>query len=809
MRASIREAGGIEIFAIGQLNEEGFVEALEVHCRGNRESVPALLTRPRPGEVVIHNHPSGRLEASEADMMLANRYGEDGVGVVIVDNEVRRALWVVEPYRRQLQVVTEAEIRAFFCATMPRTMPGYEARDAQIEMALRVASSLNEGHISITEAGTGTGKSLAYLVPATLWALKNEARVAVATFTINLQAQLVSADIPVMQRAGLDFRYALLKGRSNYVCKRRLKEEAERDKAAPAIRRIAQWAQTATEGSRNDLAFPVEEDIWDLIASDHDQTLRARCPHFNECFYYQARRRAANAHLLVVNHHLLLADLLVKSETGGDGILPRFDRLILDEGHHLEDAATSLFRQQATARAIRRATGRLIPRKKRPGALERICGYHIAADSPLPPERQKLASKLADAASADLVDLHERVGWWLENIAAAALSPEQRSLRIKAETEDTPLWQLTLQPTVTGAAERMSRAAHTLGRLESILRELPERFQLTDPQPMLDLSRSRRKIGEYASFFYEFLSSNSAQVRWIEEARGRSRAPSAALCSAPIEVGPVLREKVFDPMTGIATCSATMTVDNRFEHYLGRVGLNTSGPRQLVIRTAQLPSPFDYQTQALLGLPRDIPMPNDPAFETVAARFIIDALQVSGGGAFVLCTSFRLVRGLHRRVGAALGQKYLLLRQGEMGRAKLLQTFRESPDSVLFGTDSFWDGVSVKGDALRLVIIPRLPFRVPTEPVQQARHERLAAQGIDPFRAYSLPQAVLRFRQGFGRLIRTRKDRGAVLVLDRRVTRRWYGRIFLNSLPEMETIDASGQVVLHHLTAFYQRWRSG
>ncbi|MFT5686339.1 MAG: ATP-dependent DNA helicase DinG, partial [Myxococcota bacterium] len=607
MRAAITEAGGIEIFCIGKLNKDGDVDTLEVHCRGNHDSVPALLSRPKSGEVVIHNHPSGRLEASQADMMLANRYGEDGVGVVIVDNTVQRSLWVVEPYRKPMEAVTEDEIRNFFCTLMPRTMPGYESRDAQVDMALRVAETLNVGNISVTEAGTGTGKSLAYLVPATLWALKNESRVAVATFTINLQSQLVTSDIPVMQRAGLEFRYALLKGRSNYICRRRLKEEAARENTDPLIARIAKWADHAEEGSRSDMAFPVEEDTWDLVASDHDQTLRARCPHFNECFYYQARREAANAHLIVVNHHLLLADLLVKSETGGDGILPRFDRLILDEGHHLEDAATSLFRQQTTARAIRRATGRLIPRRKRPGALERIQGFHIAADSPLPPDRQQVARKLADQATADLTDLHDRISWWMENLAASVLSPEKRTIRITPQTEEEPFWELNVQPTVTGAAERLARAAHTLGRLESVLKELPESFQLKDPQPMLDLSRSRRKIGEHASFLYEFLSSNTDQVRWIEEARGRSRAPSAALCSAPVEVGPLIRAKVFDPLAAIATCSATMTVDNRFDHFLGRVGLSEPGTRQLSIKLATLPSPFDYNRQALLGLPTDIP----------------------------------------------------------------------------------------------------------------------------------------------------------------------------------------------------------
>lgn len=801
MRDAIQAAGGVEVFAVGKLNGRGRVMDIEVHCRGNKGAVPALLSRPRPGDVVIHNHPSGVLEASNADMALAGRFGEDGVGMVIVDNAVERALWVTEPYRKVLKPITEDEVRRVFTERIPRSMPGYEARQPQVEMALHVARALNDGHISITEAGTGTGKSLAYLVPAVLWALKNDSRVAVATFTINLQGQLVSSDIPVLLRAGLRFEHALLKGRSNYICRRRLKEEAEREEAEPALKNVAQWAATAAEGSRADLGFPLDEELWDLIASDHDQTLRARCPHFQDCFYYQARRKAAQAHIVVVNHHLLLADLLVKGETGGDGILPRFDRVVLDEGHHLEDAATSLFQQQVTARSLRRAIRPLIPRKKRAGALDQIAGFHVAADSPLPQGLQEEGQKTAYATQQALTDLYDRSAWWMENIAAAALSPEQRQLRIQPATEDTPLWTLQLEPAIRAAAERITQVCRHLGKLEDITAQLPEDFQLRDPQPLLDLARGRRKLVERAGFLFEFLTRAEEQVRWIQEARGNNRSPTASLCLAPIEVGPTLRERVFEPMTAIATCSATMTVDNRFDHFLGRVGLRDAA---LPTHTAQFPSPFDYPRQAMLGLPTDIPDPNRPDFEEVCARFIVDALRVSGGGAFVLCTSFRLLRGLHQRCRAALGPDWMLLRQGEQGRVRLLELFREHPDSVLFGTDSFWEGVSVKGDALRLVIIPRLPFRVPTDPVQQARHEKLAKQGLDPFKVYSLPQAVLRFRQGFGRLIRTQKDRGAVLVLDRRTHRKWYGRIFLNSLPRMETVCAPGAAVLHRLHRFYR-----
>jgi len=800
MRAAILDAGGVEVFAVGKLNGRGQVMDIEVHCRGTPGAVPALLSRPKAGDVVIHNHPSGVLLPSNADMALAGNFGENGVGMVIVNNNVDDATWVTEPYRKVAKPIQDADVTRAFTELLPKAIAGYEARQPQVEMALHVAHALNEGHISISEAGTGTGKSLAYLVPAVLWALKNDARVAVATFTINLQGQLVASDIPILKRAGMRFEHALLKGRSNYICRRRLGDEAKRKDSAAVLKTIAQWATTAEEGSRADLGFPLDEETWDLIASDHDQTLRARCPHFNDCFYYQARRRAAQAQIVVVNHHLLLADLLVKAETGGDGILPRFDRVVLDEGHHLEDAATSLFQQKVTARSIRRAIAPLIPRKKRAGALDQIAGYHVSETSPLPTHLQRKGQDACHDASAALSDLYERATFWMENIAAAALSPEKRQLRITDAELDTPLWNLSLEPSVRAAAERITQIARMLATLQDVVEQLPEEVQLKDPQPLLDLARCQRRLVSQGGFLYEFLSSTDEQVRWIQEARGRNRSPTAALCVAPVEVGPTLRERVFEPMTGIATCSATMTVDNSFKHYENRVGLAGAG---IETHTAQFPSPFDYQRQALLGLPMDIPDPTRPDFEEVAALFITDALRVSGGGAFVLCTSFRLLKGLHRRCQAALGPKWMLLRQGEMGRGRLLDVFRENPDSVLFGTDSFWEGVSVKGDSLRLVIIPRLPFRVPTDPVQQARHELIVKQGQDPFKVYSLPQAVLRFRQGFGRLIRTQRDRGAVLVLDRRVHQKWYGRVFLDSLPRMETVAAPGWPLLQRLKAFY------
>ena len=307
MRDAITEAGGVEIFVIGRLNEQGQVAHITVHCRGNQHSVPALLSRPKSGEVVIHNHPSGILEASRADMILANLYGEDGVGVAIVNNDVTGALWVVEPYHTKLKQLDLQVVQNFFEQSLPTALPDFESRSGQIDMALQVAESFNNGDIAILEAGTGTGKSLGYLVPATMWAILNETKVAVATFTITLQSQLVTADIPIMKAAGMVFDHAMVKGRNNYICRRRFAETFKRQPKDHTLQMLEGYIASSKEGSRADISFPIEDDIWEDIGSDHDQTLRAKCPHYESCFYYEARRKAASSDLLIINHHLLLA----------------------------------------------------------------------------------------------------------------------------------------------------------------------------------------------------------------------------------------------------------------------------------------------------------------------------------------------------------------------------------------------------------------------------------------------------------------------------------------------------------------------
>jgi ATP-dependent DNA helicase DinG len=827
-RREIAEAGGIELFAIGRLDEGGKVAQVEVLCRGQKGAVPALMTRPRAGEVVIHNHPSGVVEASDADMHLAGMYGEDGVGVVITDNDCRVALWVVEPLVREPVPVDEADVRHFFDIALPKSMPDAEAREGQLAMALAVTAAMNGDQIAVLEAGTGTGKSLAYLVPAVLWAIGNESKVAVATYTIALQAQLATSDIPLLRRAGLEFRHAVVKGRSNYVCRRRLAETLQTaldDTDGDTGQRrlladLVQWAEAADEGTRQDLAVPVDEELWERIESDHDQTLRARCPHFDTCFYYRARRAAADAHLLVVNHHLLLADLVVKSDSGGEGVLPRYRRVVLDEGHHLEDAATGLFQSRLTDRAIQRAVTPLLDRRKRRGALSRLHKRFTAKDSPLWPAAREELSRHIDILKRVLPRVKDGAPLWLGQVGADALAPPHTpTLRLTPKVVSTELWQQHLRPTITREAQTLSKAAGMLAKIEDMLASLEPKHRLAEPQPLFDLARARRRLSEKADQCLQFSGETEELVMWIEPGRSRKgRDPVAALCAAPVDVGPLLRERVFDALDTTVVTSATLTVHGSFSHLLSRIGLAppADGPEGAFgdaakalppaeVHTGSFPSPFDYRTQALLALPRDFPEPDHPRWRDWVARAVTTCTEAAGGGVFVLCTSYTLLDELHARAETAFGDQLVLLKQGSLPRARLLEQFRQSGNAVLFGTDSFWEGVSVPGDALRMVLIPRLPFRVPTEPVQQARHERLEARGHDPFRAYSLPQAVLRLRQGFGRLVRTRKDRGVVIVLDRRVASRWYGRVFLSSLPEMERATGPMRAVLERLKAFYAK----
>ncbi len=793
LRAAILENLGNELFAIGDV-EDGAICTIDVRCRGQADRVVALLDRPRAGQVVVHNHPSGDLTPSDADMALAGHFGQNGVGVVIVDNGVTRSNWVVEPHAPEVVHLDPETVIRVFREQLPKVIEGFEAREAQIHMARAVTEALNGGHHLVCEAGTGTGKSLAYLIPAALWARANHSRVVVSTYTRTLQMQLMDSDVPTVLRTGLDVDIRLLQGRTHYLCKRRLgyaradaKDEAE---TTALLEAVDAWSGTTTEGSRNALPVEVDGALWEQIRSDADITLRARCPHFANCHYYEATRRAAGAHVIVVNHALLLADLALRADNGR-GVLPDYERVILDEGHHLEDAATGAASERSTFEAARQALAPLLDRPRRRGALHRLAqvahrGTHLT------PDRLELFDRIVSEVRRHAEDVLQESRDSFASLAEL-LPPGGAARRFTQSDHETAAWRDDLQPTLSGLAQRLDQVVEQMQLLEDVFEQpLPDH----EMEPLLQVGRSRKRLVALADRMRSFLLHDPDHARWIEPAWAPKGEPATvALIRSPVEVGGVLRRLLWSPMKTVVTTSATLTVHRSFAHFRARTGLRRC--EELL-----LPSPFDHARQALLGLPRDLPEPNDSAFLAASAEAIWKAVQVSGGGAFVLCTSYAAVR----HYGLFLRERGVgpVLIQGEGERTTMLERFRSNRASVLVGTDSFWEGVSVKGDALRLVIVPRMPFRVPTDPLTQARTEAIEAAGQDPFRTYTLPDAVLKLRQGYGRLIRSRTDRGAVLLLDRRVHTRSYGPIVLRSLPPARRVKGPMRWILASMEGFFR-----
>jgi ATP-dependent DNA helicase DinG len=794
LRRAIREAGGVEVFAIGDV-EGGVVTALTVTCRGQEDRVLALVDRPRPGQVVIHNHPSGVLRPSDADMALAGRYGDDGVGFVIVDSDVSKANWVVEPHQKKVVPLDPDDVEAFFRERLPAALPGFEARPGQLTMARGVARALSDNTPYVVEAGTGTGKSLAYLVPAAMWALRNpESKVVVSTYTKALQAQILGADAPILGRIGLDVRVAALLGRNNYVCKRRL-GLASQDPDSPEAGEIAalvEWDRSGATGTRQEMGTPVSPAAWERIESDGDLTMRTRCPHYDACHYYVARRTAAAAHLLVVNHALLLADRSIR-DGGGPGVLPKYDRVVFDEAHHLEASATSATTSRLAWPAVQRAVFPLLGTARRQGALARILKDHATIGGSVPPDQHGDLHRAVERAIDTTSAVKSELPSILEDLAGLVLDVEGNPRRIRREDVTEPLWTDVVGPRVERCATLLDEAVAALADVLDLFDDRP--LPTSRAEGVLDARRAARRLGEKAEATRAFLSDDEAFCRFVSLVRSRGEL-TAGLERAPVDVAQALRKILWDPVPGAVSTSATLTVGGRFEHWLVRTGLFEPA-------TDVVPSPFDYPRQALLALPRDLPDPNDPAFLETTGRVTVDAVRESEGGAFVLCTSYAAVRWYQRQLREALPASWPVLAQDATGRTSLLAEFRAHPNAVLVGTDSFWEGVDVRGDRLRLVVIPRLPFRVPSDPLQEARHERIAARGGDPFRSFTLPSTILKLRQGFGRLIRSTSDRGVVMLLDRRLHDKPYGRVVLHALPPARRVTGPWSTVRQALRAFY------
>ncbi|WP_226989281.1 helicase C-terminal domain-containing protein, partial [Desulfuromonas sp. TF] len=788
MRAAIGEAGGNEVFFLGHTDSGLQVTEVEVLARGSAEAVPAILQGCAYGDVVIHNHPSGHLHPSGADIEIASRLGALGVGFYIVDNPVEHVYRVVEAFAPKEERHLEPQrIDAVLGpeGVVAASLPGYEERPEQLRMAFAVGEAFNSGKLAVIEAGTGTGKSLAYLVPAILWALNNEERVVVSTNTINLQEQLVRKDIPFLQRATkLEFRAVLVKGRGNYLCRRRAATahaepglfDAEN---AGELQTILDWAETSADGSREELTFLPREEVWEEVRCEIDQCSRVRCADYARCFFHRARRQAAQADILVVNHALLLSDLALRHQTdnySAAAVLPPFDRIILDEAHHLEDVATSFFASQVTRFAFARVLGKLRhPRKPDRGLLPRFLS---ALSKELPETEDELyrdlhgrienliaaRQALFDRSTMDLEEIGQDLA---ASLGREVVEREEIKHRVVADFAESETWEA-----IAGRVRELARQTGLLAReVRALLKacdSLPEAAAEKLAPTLNDIRGIALRLEGIAGDLSFFVAEDEGTCAWFEVVRGRIGRGSGIvtrLCTAPLEVARNLKEAIYDRFKTVVMTSATLAVGDSFAYLKQRVGLDRTEPGR--VTELILSSPFDFARQALVAVPTDVPEPGRPGYPEMVRDLAEKGILAADGRTFVLFTAYSLLRRVHGELAPILAARgYNSLRQGEDNRHRLLKKFSQDATSVLFATDSFWEGVDVPGRALEQVIIARLPFKVPTEPVLQARAEAIEQAGGDPFMEYTVPQAVIRFKQGFGRLIRHRDDRGVVFILD-------------------------------------------
>jgi ATP-dependent DNA helicase DinG len=763
-------------------------------------------------DVAIHNHPSGNLTPSNPDLAIASRLAESGTGFYIVNNAVTELNPVVPiPRDARTDPVTAQEVEAILGAggAISKALKGYEMRQGQLEMARGVANSLSQEKVLLCEAGTGTGKTFAYLIPAILWAVKNQKTVVVSTGTINLQEQLYEKDIPFLRRGFLPkFRTVLIKGRSNYVSLRRAEEAAALPEEAfdsederVSVSHLVKWARRSKTGDRTELSPRPLPDAWERVESQSDNCMGARCPRFAECHYYRVKQRASKAEILIVNHHLLFADLAAKHEMGSLGaaaVLPGYDRIIIDEAHKLEDIASQYFGTILSEHGLKRRLGKMVSRsrKKRgliPALIKKLSA--IKSQNDFEEEALQRAGRILEDEMGSLtLDVGDsfQLAFDIGRAAHSGMDKEAAEsttrLRSKARNiEDRDLYEDLLQP----LKEARSRLGILTARGQVVLENLDNHLNETSRKSiaglLLEYEASLRRLMTIVKAVDHMVTlDDESHVRWFELNR-RNRMRLGTFKALPLKIAELLREALWSKLSAGVLTSATLTTDTGFAFLRDQLGLDEDVAEKVSELTVE--SPFDFNKQSILAIPNDHSEFREPGYLDDLC-FAVDRLtELSGGRCFVLFTSYRTLKEVARRLEAhLLARGLVLLKQGDESRKDLLNRFKITQGAVLFGTDSFWEGVDVPGSQLSLVIVAKLPFRVPSDPLQEARAEYIESQGRRAFTELMLPQAILKLRQGFGRLIRTKKDIGVVAILDRRLLTKSYGRQVLSALPPAQRL---------------------
>ena len=625
----------------------------------------------------------------------------------------------------------------------------FEHRPQQIAMAEAVGRVFDSEHHLIVEAGTGTGKSLAYLIPAILWAVQHNKKVVVSTYSKALQEQLLYHDIPLIhEKLKIPFRYALCLGHENYLSLRRLKRASQAGLFATAeedeqMAAIFDWVGETQNGTKGDLSFEPLPSVWEDVGRQKDLCLGKNCETYSTCYYFKERKRWFSAHLLIVNHHLFFANV-----ASNGAVLPRFDAVIFDEAQNIEESATSFLGLKISNSYLYYFLDRLYHSRTRKGLLSRIEHDYVLHLR----NQVGVVRKAVETFFTRIVEEYGR---------------KDRVLRLyKPIAIDNSIYF------------PMKELHESLKNFEGMVQSEEDRVEITS---------AANRCMEFNNAIPAFLNQHLDEyVYWLEITE-KKRFNRVVLQGVPVNAAEELQEQVFSKIGRVVLTSATLTTHRGFEFIRERIGFE---PQEQSI----LDSPFDYPSQVLLYISGDLPEPSEEMEKYVSAmaRRCGELVEISQGRTFILFTSYALMDQVYDRL-QHLSSKLSLLRQGEISTGQMIRRFKETP-GVIFGTNSFWQGVDIPGDALKSVIITKLPFDVPSEPLTEARIEDLRRRSIDPFSHYQIPRAIIQMRQGFGRLIRKQSDTGVVSILDSRIVRRGYGKQFLDSLPSCEVVEDLVQV---------------
>ena len=796
MAFEIEESGGNEVFFRGILDENKIVADVEVLAKGNRYSVPAILKRMKKNEIIIHNHPSGYLYPSDADVEIASIFADrmDG-GSYIIDNSAENVYVITEAYFDENKKI---DIKPYFekNGLLSQCFKEFEYRDEQLHMAEHIEKGLNDEKKVVVEAGTGTGKTLAYLIPSIQWAVENGKKVIISTNTINLQEQLLNKDIPIVKKImQKDFKYLLVKGRGNFLCNRKhanllsMKpadlEEFSQDQKKQ-FEALINWGKETRTGDKSELYFEVDYTVWEYFQSETDICAGSRCPYKSECFFLKSREEKKKADILIANHHIFFSDLAIRKEIGFNtdySILPEYGLVVFDEAHNIQKVARDYFSYEVSKYGFTKAMNQIhnvSNNKKHKGQLEILLQYLKKRNY----EDKEVVEKLLEN---DVRINHN-------NLFKAGRDYFDRLIEIFSKGH------------VGSISFRIKKDEIMASSFYSMLNDVKENFMLefntylrTARKIITSLKDTEdndgiindfsKYIERLETFFENFKFINNLDdeefIYWVEVNNKKS---NSKLVATPLNIDGELSENLYSNLKQLIFTSATIAVENNFDYFKKSIGLEEETYDKIIA------SPFDYDRQMKVYIPSGLPDPNDRNFLDEIEPLLKKMILKTKGRTFVLFTSYKSLNYMYYMLREELEENGInFFIQGMYPRTKLVEMFKNSDSPVLFGTDSFWEGVDVKGEKLVSVIIVKLPFKVPSDPVTEAIIETYELQGKNPFIEYQIPESVIKFKQGIGRLIRSKEDRGIITILDNRIVTKRYGKYFLDSIPtkNIQRIDQS------------------